>query len=191
MRPTIIRGLVGLSLLVVGGWPAAAQPKPDDKLPEMMKGSPVGKWKEFEAKKVKACHIWYDPEEKTWHVKTAWLFDPAKKGPNRAGLFEGTVAVDKGELKLLDAEGEGRKTASKQKAADYLMTYTNGAKFRFTTGPATDGFSFKAPDDATVVIVRLKVQGDPNAELIRVGKDGKNPPAASFCLPAHPKSKKD
>lgn len=151
---------------------AAQTPPPASPAKTDLFGRPTG----FKLGKQPAVAIWYDT---LWHVE----FTTAKKSKV---AFTGSVRADKGPIVgFFDALDKAKKKAD----GDEIAPHPDGGgfDFRFSNKGGTDILRFKLSPAATKLTFNVALDGVPATKQVMLGKDGKNPDAMPFSLPANPK----
>lgn len=118
-----------------------------------------------------------------WHQKGMWHFRTTGGGKGSPN-FKGRIDVIGGKFDKI----EGLQGEYKGKLGDrYVYNKDRNAMlFDFKTDQGIDGLNFSLTDDAKELKFNLVINGQPDVRVIRLGKDGDNPPEGTFTVPAHP-----
>lgn len=176
--------LAGLSLLAAAALPLwAADPPAGIEVADI---DPVGAPDAYAGKVERATYyVWH--EDGVWHLRT--------RTKEHSRPFAGVIRVRGGKVTGLETKPIPPKFGKKGKPKKREVTDIGrvspdgrSIQFSFITTGGEDGFSFTVSPPATALEFHLKTKGFDHPERILIGKDGKNPPAAVFALPAQPEA---
>jgi hypothetical protein len=173
--------LLSVSLTLALSLVLSAYADADDKAETI---NPIGRWPKYAVGQPSRIVIWHN--ENGWHVRTTSL-------DKHRAVFTGTVKVSGGNL--VDISGFGvleKGKSGRGRAVDWGTWNKEKTQlnFRFITVGKEDGFDFTVSPEATAVQFTLAIDGNALRKQIFIGREGQNPPATTFELPAHPGTKK-
>jgi hypothetical protein len=174
--PKHLISLISLSIFLCTLVAAAADDKPKG---GSLASGPIdakGKWEKY---KVGQPARWV-----VWHTNEGWRVATTTAGRKRT--FRGLIKVEEGTFTSFRDYGNVDQKGKRPQDRGVVNRERNQLLFQFDTAGHEDAFLFTVSQGAKSIQFSLLIDGKEMPGQIYIGKEGKNPPSATFTLPAFP-----